>query len=207
MAVVSIDTGNDESVIAAVAKAVDLLGGLDILVNAAAKVTTTGALKLSEITDQVFWDDVNVKVLGYLRVAREAAPHMAANGWGRIINVSGLAARQTGSIVGSIRNVSVSALTKNLADELGAKGINVTAVHPGTTRTERLDAIIARRAEESGRTAEEVEQQINAGITIGRIVDATEIANVVAFLASPKSVAITGESIAVGGGTRGSIYY
>ena len=47
---------------------------------------------------------------------------MTAQGWGRIINVSGLGARQTGSIVGSMRNVAVAALTKNLADELGPKG-------------------------------------------------------------------------------------
>ena len=62
---------------------------------------------------------------------------------GRIINVSGLAARQTGSIVGSIRNVSVAALTKNLADELGPHGISVTCVHPGFTRTEKTPDALA----------------------------------------------------------------
>ena len=62
---------------------------------------------------------------------------MAEQGWGRIINVSGLAARHTGSVVGSVRNVAVAALTKNLADELGPAGINVTVVHPGPTVTER----------------------------------------------------------------------
>jgi NAD(P)-dependent dehydrogenase (short-subunit alcohol dehydrogenase family) len=65
---------------------------------------------------------------------------------GRIINVSGLAPRQTGSIVGTIRNVSVAALTKNLADELGPHGISVTCVHPGFTRTEKTpDALHYRR--------------------------------------------------------------
>ena len=65
---------------------------------------------------QYFWDDVNIKVLGYLRCAREVAPYMVEQGWGRIINVSGLLARQANSIVGSIRNVSLVAMTKNLAD-------------------------------------------------------------------------------------------
>jgi NAD(P)-dependent dehydrogenase (short-subunit alcohol dehydrogenase family) len=207
VASVSVDTREDASVSAAVAKAVELLGGLDILVNAAAEPATSDPPKLDEITNEAFWADVDVKVLGYLRMAREAAPHMAANGWGRIINVSGLNARLTGSIIGSIRNVSVSALTKNLADELGANGINVTVVHPGLTRTEGLSAALARRAAAAGITPEELEKRFAAGISIGRIVDAAEVADVVAFLASPKSVAITGDAIAAGGGTRGHIHY
>ena len=106
--------------------------------------------------------------------------------------MSGLAARQSGSILGSIRNVSVAAMTKNLADELGPHGINVTVVHPGATRTERMTDDTAARV---------------AGNVIGRVVDADEVAYVVAFLASPKSVAITGDAIACGGGARGAIHY
>ena len=83
-----------------------------------------------------FEQALDVKVLGYLRCAREAVPYMRRRGWGRIINVAGLAARRGGSIIGSIRNAGVVALTKNLAAELGPHGINVTCVHPGSTRTE-----------------------------------------------------------------------
>ncbi|RYE73858.1 MAG: SDR family NAD(P)-dependent oxidoreductase, partial [Hyphomicrobiales bacterium] len=123
----AVDTQDDASVKAVVAGTIAALGGLDILVNAAAKPGGQATPpKLAEITDALFFDDVNVKVMGYLRMAREAAPVMAAGGWGRIINISGLAARLTGSTIGSIRNVAVAALTKNLADELGPKGINVT---------------------------------------------------------------------------------
>jgi NAD(P)-dependent dehydrogenase (short-subunit alcohol dehydrogenase family) len=86
---------------------------------------------------------MDIKVMGYLRCAREVAPHMQAQRWGRIINISGLAARQSGNAVGSMRNVSVAAMTKNLADELGPDGINVTVVHPGLTRTERTAALVA----------------------------------------------------------------
>src|SRR5580658_1923655 len=133
---VEIDTGDDASVRAAVAAAAAGLGGIDILVNNAAQPGGQAPPPaLSGITDAAFYDDVNVKVMGYLRCAREVAPLMIERGWGRIINVSGLAARQTGSIIGSIRNVAVAALTKNLADELGGHGINVTVVHPGLTRT------------------------------------------------------------------------
>ena len=204
----TVDTQDDSSVRALVAATVAALGGLDILVNAAAKPGGQAPPpKLAEITDDVFWDDVNVKVMGYLRMAREAAPHMAAAGWGRIINISGLAARQTGSIIGSIRNVAVSALTKNLADELGPKGINVTVVHPGLTRTEKTAPLVAARAASAGVSPEEIEQRLAANVTIGRLVDMAEIANVVAFLASPRSVAINGDAIACGGGVKGPIHY
>lgn len=202
------DTSDDAQVKALVEGTVAALGGLDILVNSAAKPGGQAPPpKLAAITDTIFYDDVDVKVMGYLRTAREAAPHMIAGGWGRIINVSGLAARQAGSIVGSIRNVAVAALTKNLADELGPKGVNVTVVHPGLTRTEKTAPLVAGRAAAAGRTEAEIEAQFAANVSIGRIVDAAEVADVVAFLASPRSVSINGDAIACGGGTRGAIHY
>ncbi|HEX5378145.1 MAG TPA: SDR family oxidoreductase [Phenylobacterium sp.] len=204
----TVDTRQDASVKALVDGCVATLGGLDILVNAAARPGGQAPPpKLAEITDAIFWDDVDVKVMGYVRMAREAAPHMIAGGWGRIINVSGLAARQTGSIVGSIRNVAVAALTKNLADELGPKGINVTVVHPGLTRTEKTAPLVAAIAARSGEGVEDVEKRMSANITLGRIVDAAEVADIVAFLASPRSVAINGDAIACGGGAKGAIHY
>jgi len=203
----TVDTGDDASVARLVEQVTQRFDGLDILVNSAAMPAGQAPPpKLAEVTDARFWDDVNIKVMGYLRCAREAAPHMAAQGWGRIINVSGLNARQTGSIIGSIRNVGVAALTKNLADELGPLGINVTVVHPGITRTEKTAGVLAARAAATGRTEAEVEARMAANTVIGRIVDAEEVAYVVAFLASPKSVAITGDAIACGGGVRGAIH-
>jgi NAD(P)-dependent dehydrogenase (short-subunit alcohol dehydrogenase family) len=203
-----VDTKHDASVKALVEGALAALGGIDILVNAAAQAGGQATPpKLAQVTDAVFWDDVDVKVMGYLRTAREVAPHMVAAGWGRIINVSGLAARSTGSIVGSMRNVAVAALTKNLADELGPKGINVTVVHPGLTRTEKTGPLVAARAATAGVSAAEIEQRLTANVLIGRMVDAAEVADIVAFLASPRSVAINGDAIACGGGIRGPIHY
>lgn len=205
---ITVDTAENDSVKKLVAGTVEALGGLDILVNAAGKPGgQTAPPKLGEITDALFYDDVNVKVMGYLRTAREAAPHMAAQGWGRIINISGLAARSTGSTIGSMRNVAVAALTKNLADELGPRGINVTVVHPALTRTERTAGLVAAKAAASGKGVADVEAAMSAGILIGRLVDAAEVADVVAFLASPRSVAINGDAIACGGGIRGAIHY
>ena len=203
-----VDTAHDASVREMVAEAVRRLGGLDILVNAAAMPGGQAPPpKLAEVTDEAFWSDVNVKVMGYLRCAREAAPHMIAGGWGRIVMVSGLAARQTGSIIGSIRNVSVAALAKNLADELGPKGINVTVVHPGLTVTEKVEDLLAARARAQNIADDEMARRMAAGVAIGRLVTAEEVADVVAFLASPLSVAINGDAIACGGGARGAIHY
>src|SRR5207237_9575817 len=118
--------------------------------------------KLAEITDDNFYGDVNVKVMGYLRCAREVAPLMIASGWGRIINISGLAARTGGSIIGTVRNVSVAALTKVLADDLGPMGINVTVVHPGATQTEAVIGALEARAASTGVAIAELEKQMAA---------------------------------------------
>ncbi len=204
----TVDTGDDASVAALVAGAIMALGRIDILVNAAAQPGgQTAPPRLGEITDQLFWDDVNVKVLGYVRTAREVAPHMIGQGWGRIINISGLAARNTGSTIGSMRNVAVAALGKNLADELGPHGITVNTIHPGTTRTERMAGRVSQLAEAQGVDGAAIERQLGATNAVGRLIDASEIAWVVAFLAPPKSIAINGDSIAVAGGERGHIYY
>jgi NAD(P)-dependent dehydrogenase (short-subunit alcohol dehydrogenase family) len=205
---IAADTGSDTAVSAMVALAVDALGGIDILVNAAAQPGGQAPPpKLAEIDDAIAWPDLNVKVLGYLRCIREVAPHMAAKGGGRIVNISGLAARSTGSTVGSMRNVAVAALTKNVADELAAQHITAVVVHPATTRTERTPAVIEAMAKRRGVPAQEVETQMNSSNLLGRLVDAQEVAWVVAFLCSPKAVAINGDAIVVGGGIRGAIHY
>ncbi|MDP6494412.1 MAG: SDR family oxidoreductase [Dehalococcoidia bacterium] len=205
---VQVDTGDDESVRGMVRTAAEALGHLDILVNCAAQPGgTVIPPTLSEITDDHFWSDMNIKVLGYLRCAREIAPYMRQQGWGRIINISGLAARQSGNTIGSMRNVSLVAMTKNLADELGSHGINVTVVHPGMTRTEKTPNTLENQAQRLNITIEEAERRMADGNSVRQIIDARDIAYVAAFLASPRSIAINGDVIAAGGGTVRSIYY
>ena len=203
------DTGDEASVQAMAAQAASLLGGpVEILVNCAAIPAGQRPVGGFEtVTSEAFWADVNVKVLGYLRCAQALAPGMIAAGWGRIINVSGLAARSTGSVVSSVRNVSVAAMTKNLADELGRHGINVTVVHPGLTRTEATPGVVAATASREGIEPEAVERRLAAGNAVGRLITAREVATVIAFLASPRSVAINGDAVACGGGTPRAIHY
>jgi NAD(P)-dependent dehydrogenase (short-subunit alcohol dehydrogenase family) len=203
------DTTDDAQVTGAVAEAVRALGGgIDILINAAAEPGGYAVPpKLGELTGDFFQREMDIKVMGYIRCAREVAPYMQARGWGRIVNISGLAARQTGNTVGSMRNVAVAAMTKNLADELGPSGINVTVVHPGLTRTERTASLVQAQAKAQGVSEALVLQRMAEANSIRHLVDAAEVANVVAFLASPKSIAINGEAVAVGGGAPRSIHY
>jgi NAD(P)-dependent dehydrogenase (short-subunit alcohol dehydrogenase family) len=203
-----VDTGHDESVRAFVAEAAGALGGVDILVNSAARPSgQSRAAKVVELDGESFYADVNVKVLGYLRMIREVAPIMAAAGWGRIINIDGLGARMTGAVLTSMRNAAVAALTKNAADELGRSGINVTGVSPGLVRTEATPGNLGHQAARQGISVEDVESRIGAAYAIGRMVTADEVAALVTWLASPLSVAVTGDVIACGGGVRGPIHY
>lgn len=203
---VTIDSRDDASVQAGVAAAVAAMGGVDILVNtAAAPWSAAKNTVASQTSDDAMREEFEEKVLGYLRAARAVAPHLVAQGWGRIVNVSGLGARRTGSVAQTVRNISVSAITKNLADELGPHGVNVTVVHPGLTLTEgvqtRVEAVVA-----TGVSRADAERDL-AGNLIGRIVTADELADVIAFLASPRSVAITGGAVDAGGGTPGVVTY
>ena len=107
------DTTEDASVKAMVGEVDRSFGRIDILVNCAAVPGGTSAPpRLDQIDDDAFFSDMNTKVMGYLRCIREVAPYMTRSGWGRIINLSGLAARSGGSTIGSIRNAAVVALTR-----------------------------------------------------------------------------------------------
>jgi NAD(P)-dependent dehydrogenase (short-subunit alcohol dehydrogenase family) len=202
------DTTDDASVKKMAADVVAAFGRVDILVNCAAKPSgQSRPPTLAEITTEEVWDHINTKVVGYLRTAREVMPYMIKQRSGRIINVSGLGARNTGTTVGSIRNVGVAALTKNMADELAPHGVQAICVHPGLIRTEATPGVIAAQAKAQGVSEAEIEKRMAGRNLLRKIVTAEEIADVVTFLASPKAIAVNGDAIAAGGGTPGSIFY
>ena len=180
------DTTSSESVRALVDATLAQLGRIDVLVNNA---STPGGLvrgSLADADEKALAEDLDTKVIGYLRCAKAVAPHMQQRRWGRIVNIGGLSGRRSGNLSG-LRNAAIVHLTKTLADQLGRHGVTVNLVHPGATRTERTDEAAARRAAE--------------GNAIGRIVDAREIGQVVAFLASTKAASITGVAIDASGGS------
>jgi NAD(P)-dependent dehydrogenase (short-subunit alcohol dehydrogenase family) len=208
------DVTSKEQVDGMVAQAAERLGGLHILVNSASypggSATATGPIET--VVDEDLLHDFDVKYLGALRCARAAIPFMRGQGWGRIINISGTNARTAGNLSGGARNVSLVHFTKTLAVQLGRYGITVNCIHPGATRTERTPGLLAARAAELGTTPEEAEQRDFApgsprGNSIGRMVDASEIAYLTVFLASDKAWAITGELIVANGGAGQAVYY
>jgi len=131
---------------------------------------------------------------------------MRENGFGRIINFAGHTAREAGSIGAGARNAAVANLTKALSMELGRDGITVNAIDPFTTVTKGFESRLARMAERRGRTTDEHLAKISSRTSLGRLVTAEEIANFVAFLASPLSVSLTGEVLALTGGVGDAVY-
>jgi len=210
----ALDVTKTDQVNQSIAEAADKLGGLHILVNSASlpggSPNAIGPIETVDEDDLI--GDFDVKYVGALRCARASIPFFKEQGWGRIINISGGNARNAGNLSGGARNASLVHLTKTLSNQVGRYGITVNCIHPGTTRTERTPSLLAARATQLGVTAEQAEEQDFApdsprGNAICRMVDASEIGFLTAFLASDKAWAITGELIAAGGGVGNSVYY
>ena len=187
---------------------VEGFGGLDVLVNNAATIGGTGGVDtLAQLNEPLLNADFQVKMLGYLRCAREAFPHMEAKGWGRIVNIDGMAARVAAGVSGGMRNAAVANATKVMSEELGPKGITVNAVHPGATKTEALAPRLQGRMDATGKSLGEVEADMAQGLAIRRLVLAEDIANLVTFLCSEQASVVTGESISASGGGSKAVSY
>lgn len=209
-----VDVTSREQVDRMVEEAANKLGGLHILVNSASLPggSPSAVGPIESLEDDELLNDFDVKYVGALRCARAAIPFLKEQGWGRIINIGGTNARRAGNLSGGARNTSMVHLTKTLAIQLGRFGITVNCIHPGITRTERTPGLLAARAAQLGITSEEVERRdydpdSSGGNSIGRMVDASEIAYVTTFLASDKAWAISGELIIATGGAGDSVYY
>ncbi|WP_343592615.1 SDR family oxidoreductase [Paracidovorax wautersii] len=197
------DVADTAQVEAAVERVAARFGRIDILVNGAAH---PGGLVRSEIENaspEGLLEDINIKVVGYMRFAKAAAAHMRRGGWGRVVNIGGLTGRGSKQLSG-MRNVAICHLTKTLSDQLGPAGITVNVIHPGVVETPHIHELYAKEAKLQGLTPEQVEANYAKATPIRRVLQVEEIADVVLFLASDRAAAITGESIAVDGGiTRG----
>ena len=132
---------------------------------------------------------------------------MERAGWGRIVNMDGMAARNAAGVSGGMRNAAVMNFTKVLSEELGPKGVTVNAVHPAVSRTSALVERLQATALREGVTPEEAEQRIAKNNAIRRLVTAEEVASVVAFLCSQQAGCITGEAVAPAGGNSRSVFY
>ena len=159
-------------------------------------------------TDEAAWLDMYQRnVLSAQRLIRHVLPNMRARRWGRIINLG---------TVGSTRPAArmphyyaakgaLATLTMSLAKEVAGAGITVNLVSPGLIHTAEVEASYLAQGRRNGwgQTWAEVEPHVAADIPIGRIVRREEVADLVAFLASPRADAIHGQNIRIDGGALG----
>ena len=197
------DVSSTEQVNAMMDRVARHFGRIDILVNGAAHPGGLVRSEIEQASPEGLLEDINIKVVGYMRCAKAAAAHMKKNSFGRIINIGGLTGRGSKQLSG-MRNVAICHLTKTLSDQLGPSGITVNVIHPGVVETPHIHELYAKEAKLQGITADQVEANYAKATPIRRVLQPHEIADTVLFLASERASAITGESIAVDGGiTRG----
>jgi 3-oxoacyl-[acyl-carrier protein] reductase len=132
---------------------------------------------------------------------------MKAEGYGRIINIISTSVKVPLPNLGVSNTIrgSVASWAKTMSNELAQFGITVNNILPGMTRTQRLDSIVNNAAQKSGKTVAEVEKEMEKEIPAKRFGEASEIAAVAAFLATPAAAYVYGDSIRVDGGRTGSI--
>ena len=201
----SVDLASLDGIEKMISEANAKLGRIDILVNNAGAIRAGAFL---EIPDAQWMEDWNLKLLGYVRASRAVFPLMQKQGGGRIINVIGSAGRQVipNYLVGGAANAALINFTKGLSD-LGAKhNIFVKAASPGAVQTERWENRMKLEAKAEGRSYEEVRAERIAAYPLKRIVQPSEVADLVCFLASPRSDMLNGVSINIDGGWSRGVY-
>ncbi len=157
---------------------------------------------IEHASEQAFLDTFGQHLLCNQLLTRLVLPGMRAAGYGRIVNVISTSVKEPIKGLGVSNTVrgAVASWAKTLATELAPEGITVNNVLPGFTRTARLDGLIAGKVRSSGLGEDEVAKGMMSVVPMGRFADASEVANAIAFLASPAASYITGVSIAVDGG-------
>jgi NAD(P)-dependent dehydrogenase (short-subunit alcohol dehydrogenase family) len=194
------DVACERDVTTAVARIRESLGRIHVLVNNAGIIGPTKPLP--EI-DRSEWDAVlAVNLTGAFLCAKAVAPHMMEQRSGKIINLSSIAGKQAYPLrmPYAVSKWGLIGLTLTLAKELGPHNIQVNAVCPGPVEGERMRTIIANRAAELGRSAEEVERTYLSATVLGRMVREEDVASLVVFLASAEADNITGQAIDVAAG-------
>ena len=179
-------------------------GRLDVLVNAAGGATVGG---LMDLDDGAWQADLDLKLLGYLRMMRAAARVMREHGGGKIVNIVGLAGHEPYHLLTapSVINAGLLALTKTAADELAPDNILVNAVNPNAAQTGLGDRMIGDLAAAQGATAKEVRNYLTGATPLRRLARPEDVAAAVLFYASDLSAFVTGTSLTIDGGAHRAI--
>jgi len=179
-------------------------GRCDILVNSAG---ATKAGNFVDLPDAAWMDGYALKLFGCVRMCRLFWP-LLVKAEGHVVNIIGGAARTPGAdfTIGGSVNAAMGNFSKSLS-QLGKKdGVNVNAIHPGTTDTERFGELIDQRSRASGRSIDELRKEATAKDGIRRIGKPQDIAALTLFLCSEKARHIQGTAIAVDGGATAGYY-
>src|SRR5262245_10122510 len=178
---------------------IDRFGQVDIL------VTNTGGppvKRFMELTEEQWIAGIESTLLNVVRLSKLVIPGMQAQQWGRIIHLTSLVAKQPVDelTISSTLRAGLSGLTKTMANQLGPDKITVNAILTGHILTDRQYAIADVRVAERNITYDHYFAQAAAEITLRRLGEPREIAEVVAFLASARASYISGVSLQVDGG-------
>ncbi|MEE9589166.1 MAG: SDR family oxidoreductase [Hyphomicrobiaceae bacterium] len=176
--------------------------GVDILVNNAGIAGPTSAVEDISTADWRACMDVGLD--GHFHCTRRVAPAMKTARSGAIVNISSTAGlmglpNRTPYVAAKF---GVIGFTKALAMELGRYGIRVNTIAPGSIVGERMERVIAAHAEADGISSERVRAMYTQGVSMATFIDPQEIADMVVFLCSDRGRHITGQVIAVDGGTE-----
>jgi NAD(P)-dependent dehydrogenase (short-subunit alcohol dehydrogenase family) len=149
-----------------------------------------------------------VKLMGPVRLVRATVPGMRSRGYGRIVLIGGNNGRNPsgGAIVGGIVNAGMANFSRQVAKEVAGTGVTVNVIDPGSTRTARWERRLDQLQERQGLTRDEAEARASAVLPLKRPVEPSEIGDLVAFLASPRTAAVNGTIIPVDGGASEGLY-
>ena len=178
------------------------LHGLDVLVNNAGIAGPTG--KVEDIAPEDWDRTIAIDLNGMFYCTRQAMPLIKAAGGGSIINLSSIAGRFGFAMRTpySAAKWAVVGFTQSLAVEAGPDKVRVNCIQPGIVEGERVERIIAAKAEQLGVSSEEILKRMVEGISLKTTVTAQDIANTALFLASDAGRHISGQAISVCGGAR-----
>lgn len=199
VATVVMDAGRADDVRRAIEQAAQRFGGLDVLIGNAGG--PPGG-RFDDMDDADWQGAFELNLLGTIRMIRAALPHMRQAGGGRIVNLTSTSIKQPidGLILSNVLRSGVNALTKTLATELAPDGILINTVAPGRIATDRIAELDEARAERTGRPIEEIRQENEAQIPLGRLGQPDEFGRIVVFYGSFANTYVTGQALLVDGG-------
>ena len=193
------DVSDPRDVTAVIRKALDGFQRIDIL------VTNAGGPPAGPFESHGVeaWDAAyRLTLASVLNLCRGVLPGMKERRWGRILNVTSIAAKQPvdNLILSNSLRAAVHGFARTLANEVAPFGITVNNLLPGYTRTERVEELAAAGAKQGGTTPDAIRAKWEGQIPMGRLGEPKEFAALAAFLASDRASYITAQSVAVDGG-------